>query len=203
MKATATYKESHKDSWIQSFSGKAFNIFVPRITDVDIIDIAHALSHICRYGGHCRIFYCVAQHCVEGSRLLDDGTDEGRELAKQFLLHDSAEAYIGDMTRPMKRTPEMKMFRDVEENIERLIAKRFGLSYPYDPRVKQMDNALLGAEYQAVMRGKLVRKKAKEGTLRDWQFPEPPADVKIKPMTSYAAKRAYLRQFRKLFEEVA
>jgi len=204
LSALTSSKDDRGDNWIQCFRGGAFWPLDPRPEEIFVEDIAHALSHVCRYGGHCRVFYCVAQHCVEGSYLLDDGTKRGKRLARQFLFHDAAEAYIGDMTRPLKKHKKLLMFRKIEDRIEEAIAERFNLKFPYDPEIKKMDNALLGAEYAAVMTSKAKRGKAAMNKLLDgriWQFPEPPpVGLVIKPMTSRAAKRAYLKRYRELFE---
>jgi len=81
---------------IVTYTGKAFNIFKPDPKLICIEDIAHALSNICRYNGHTRNFYSVAEHCVRASYLT-----VGKPLIN--LLHDSAEAYVGDMVSPHKR----------------------------------------------------------------------------------------------------
>src|ERR1700724_2684254 len=91
--------------WQQTFTGRRFYPLSPRVEDVCIEDIAHALSNICRYGGHCREFYSVAQHCNMVSDWMPEFKLEG-------LLHDSPEAYIGDMVRPVKHSAEMKAFRE-------------------------------------------------------------------------------------------
>jgi 5'-deoxynucleotidase YfbR-like HD superfamily hydrolase len=82
--------------WIQTRSGKKFYPLAPRPGSVDINDIAHALANLCRFTGHCD-FYSVAQHSVHVAKLV---SPPARLLA---LLHDAAEAYMGDIARPWKR----------------------------------------------------------------------------------------------------
>ena len=108
--------------WLQTFTGKKIDLINPTREMVDIEDIAHALSMICRYNGHCRDFYSVAEHSVMveamGSQILlwrESERNSGRlsvpprptsEIVQQslaLLLHDAAEAYIGDITTPLKR----------------------------------------------------------------------------------------------------
>lgn len=84
--------------WFQTISGRKFYPFDPRREDVDLDDIIHALSMLCRFGGHSRCFYSVAQHSVLVSRLCPPS------LALIGLFHDAHEAYIGDLIRPIKRT---------------------------------------------------------------------------------------------------
>ena len=75
------------EPWIQTYSGKKFWLDPPMWDQIDIIDIAHALSMTCRYGGHSKFFYSVAQHCCLMSRLVP------KRLALAALLHDAVEAY--------------------------------------------------------------------------------------------------------------
>lgn len=89
---------SQDNSWIQTFSGRQFFPLEPRVEDVCIEDIAHGLSNLCRYAGHCECFYSVAQHCLLVSRVVP------REHALRGLLHDASEAYLIDVPRPIKHS---------------------------------------------------------------------------------------------------
>lgn len=86
-----------KGDWIQTYSGRRFWPLDPRPGEVDILDISHALANTCRFTGHCKQFYSVAQHSVLASRIVNP------EAALAALLHDAAEAYMGDIARPWKR----------------------------------------------------------------------------------------------------
>jgi len=99
--------------WMETFTGKRFYPLDPRCEDISIFDIAHALSNICRFGGHCKHYYSVAQHCIVGSDWIFKDRQSDR-LAMLFLIHDAAEAYIGDMVRPLKTLKDLKLFRDIE-----------------------------------------------------------------------------------------
>lgn len=121
-------------------SGVLFDVFNPKAEDINIEDIAHALSKICRYGGHCPKFYSVAQHSVLCSYM--EGTPKEQ---MEFLLHDASEAYLMDLPRPIKRNiPE---YRTIEDNLLKLIFDRFNLSFPLSERVHEVDDSLLAYEY--------------------------------------------------------
>src|SRR4051812_31750950 len=84
------------EPYIQTYSGTEFWPLSPKAADVKLIDIAHALSNKCRFAGHCREFYSVAQHSVLVSRQLPD------EFKLWGLLHDAGEAYFADIPNPIK-----------------------------------------------------------------------------------------------------
>lgn len=131
--------------WIQTYSGGRFHPLAPRVGDVKLKDIARALSCICRFGGHCNAFYSVAQHSVLVSRLVPG------HLALLGLLHDAAEAYLGDIPRPFKRLPMFDAYRAAEAAAESAIAERFGLRYPFPPEVKAADDRALAIEARDLM----------------------------------------------------
>ncbi|VTU01022.1 Uncharacterized protein OS=Fibrella aestuarina BUZ 2 GN=yfdR PE=4 SV=1 [Gemmataceae bacterium] len=94
---STTPSTDRKGDWIQTYSGRRFWPLDPRPGEVDILDISHALANTCRFTGHCKQFYSVAQHSVLASRVVKP------EAALAALLHDAAEAYMGDIARPWKR----------------------------------------------------------------------------------------------------
>jgi hypothetical protein len=132
------------ENYFTTISGRRFWPLDPREGDVDIEDIAHALALQCRFNGHVCDFYSVAQHSVIVSHHVAPSS------ALHGLLHDAAEAYIGDMTRVLKHDPSMKLFKDCDNLLTALIYKRFGLS-PIEPvDVKQADVTLLQDEVRCV-----------------------------------------------------
>lgn len=134
----------HDRAWIQCYTGRPFWPLDPDPNDVDIIDIAWSLSMQCRYAGHTNRFYSVAEHCVHISNAVP------QEHALWGLLHDSAEAYLTDLPRPLKRNlPDYLVF---EAELERCIAVTFNLSLPIPAIVKEFDTRLLGNERQALMK---------------------------------------------------
>ena len=105
--------------WIQTYTGRKFYPTHPRAADVHILDIAHHLSLRCRFSGGCREFYSVAQHSVLVSQMVPE------QDALWGLLHDAAEAYTGDLIRPLKHRPELRPFLEVEASIETVIAEAY------------------------------------------------------------------------------
>jgi hypothetical protein len=133
--------ENRVGNWSQTFTGRAFWPLDPRPEDVDIHDIAHALSNVCRFGGHCKRFYSVAQHSVHVHDLV---IETRPDLGFQALFHDAAEAYIGDMIRPLKE--DMHDFRKAEKKIIQAILSKFGMSDVGHDVIRDADNSLLLAE---------------------------------------------------------
>lgn len=131
-------------SWIQTHSGRRFDLLEPRADQVDIVDIAHALANLCRFNGHVTRFYSVAQHSVFVSNLV------GPEYAFCGLMHDATEAYVGDMTRPLKQV--MPWFKEVEDRIWLAVADRFGLPRELPPAVKHADNVALVTERRDLLK---------------------------------------------------
>ena len=135
-----------KGDWIQTYLGIQFYPLDPLISEIRLLDIGHALSNICRFTGHVTRFYSVAQHSVLVSQNVPP------EDAAWALLHDAAEAYISDMSRPLKRHSELgKQFQVVERTLMRAICDRFGLSYNEPLSVKRADEVLLMTEKRDLM----------------------------------------------------
>jgi uncharacterized protein len=132
-----------KSDWIQTYTGKKFFPLDPNIEDICIEDIAHSLSMQCRFNGHSKEFYSVAQHCVVMARLW---FPEEPELKLYALLHDASEAYLSDIPRPLKHLPQFNFYRDAETTLQALIYIKYGL-IPVEPeRIKRADNEILGEE---------------------------------------------------------
>ena len=124
---------------IRTFSGQYVNVFDPDPDTILIEDIAHALSHQCRFGGHLPMYYSVAQHSVLCA------VSAPSEHALAALLHDASEAYMLDIPSPIKnRLPE---YKKLEDNLMQVIAKKFGFQYPLHEEVKKADKMLLEWEW--------------------------------------------------------
>lgn len=139
------------DTWIETYTGKQFFPLEPRTGDVDIVDIAHSLSMQCRFNGHTKVFYSVAEHClVMAEELKAKGF--GRRLQLYGLLHDASEAYLSDVPRPVKR--DLPGYRAAEAEVQRVILKAFGIPEPSvveKSLVKVMDELLLACEGRELM----------------------------------------------------
>lgn len=132
---------------IYTFSGVSFSPLNPRFEDICAADIAHALSYMCRANGHFRSFYSVAQHCLSCE---EEARARGlsREIRLACLIHDASEAFISDITRPVKR--QLSEYREIEERLQSVIYRRFGI----DPEnaavmaaVSEIDDAMLYHEF--------------------------------------------------------
>ena len=134
---------NRRGDWIQTFSGKVYWPIDPHEDDVEIIDIAHALSMVCRYSGHCSQFYSVAEHSWHVSYLVP------REYALQGLLHDAAEAYLADVARPVK--PYLVNYREIESANWRVIARKFGVPEEMHREVHEADTAMLFCEAKQLL----------------------------------------------------
>lgn len=113
-------------SWMQTYKGHRFYVRHPHLTKYDIEDIAHALSNICRFGGHCRRFYSVAQHSVLVADIVR--ATPGTTLIDELwaLMHDATEAYMIDVPTPIK--DELPEYRQMEDAV--LEAIQLGMDLP-------------------------------------------------------------------------
>lgn len=172
-------------SWIQTSSGQQFHLLVPEPQTILIEDIAHALAHLCRFNGHCREFYSVAQHSVLVSRHLP------LHHRLEGLLHDAAEAYLGDLVHPLKMLPGLEGYRVLEDRLLQIIAERFDLKWPMSEAVKQADLALLQAEARDLMADPPA------GFFMGQQLPAPFPDP-IDPWPPRIARAVFLSDFHAL-----
>ena len=121
--------------WMQTATGRQFWPLDPRPSEICIEDIAHSLSMMCRYGGHCLRFYSVAEHSVLMSRAVS------RENALWALLHDASEAYVVDVPRPLKAN--LPNYKNLESHVMGAVCIRFGISHVMPAEVKSADNQIL------------------------------------------------------------
>lgn len=138
-------------SYIRTYTGGVFWPLDPHIDDVKIEDVAHALSLQCRWTGHVKQHFSVAQHCCLVSDLLP------QRLKLTGLLHDASEAYLSDLARPVKHAPGLgEIYLQVEAKLEKVLAEKFSLIYPYPKEIKEADNKMLLAEKRDLMEGEWV-----------------------------------------------
>lgn len=131
--------------WIQTYSGKKFDFLNPTEASFDLQDIAHSLSCLCRFNGHTQRFYSVAEHCVVMSGLVSP------EAAQGALMHDAAEAYIGDISTPLKN--QAPKLCDLETDILTAICARFNINYATTRgEIKHADLRMLETERLQLMK---------------------------------------------------
>lgn len=129
---------------IRTYSGHYIDPFSPDPNKINIIDIAHQLSNQNRWSGATEHPYSVASHSVWMMKKFDDPIDK---LAA--LLHDSSEAYIGDMPKPIKdRLPD---YRNLEDVISKCIAKKYSCVYPWELKIHLADRDSLYSEWDNIV----------------------------------------------------
>lgn len=138
-------------SCIHTYSGKIFNPLDPNDKDIDIVDISHALSLMTRANGHYRYFYSVGQHSINCYK-----EAVARKYSKRVqlacLLHDGSEAYISDITRPVKAS--LHEYKVIEKRLQDAIYKKYLLEALSDDElslVKLIDNIVLHFEFKELM----------------------------------------------------
>jgi len=174
------------NGWIQTYTGLKFDVADPKIDAVSLVDIAHALSNICRFTGHCKEFYSVAQHSIIVSEQFPTDSIE----AMWGLMHDGAEAYLQDVARPVKQY--LQTYVEMEERVLAVIAERFELELPIPEEVLAVDDQVLMAEAEQLMRGDIT----------EWYTVATPADVKIELLTSVEAEKQFLFRFYEIVEAI-
>jgi hypothetical protein len=179
-----------KGNWMQTVSGRQFWPLDPRPEDIDIEDIAHALSMQPRYGGHCRHFYCVAEHSDLVSREAELRFGDKR-ISRAALLHDASEAYLVDIPRPIKA--HLSNYKELEARLCEVIATKFGVAYPWPAEVHEIDERILLDERNFL----LGQSPAPLGD--GWPDHLEPLGAVIRGLTPYQAKAAFMERFRELF----
>jgi len=184
--------------WSQVYTGRRFYPFDPRPEDIFIEDFAHALSLECRYNGHCRVHYSVAEHSVRVARWVEKwsgrNVQQHRQLILSALLHDASEAYLKDLPTMIKEHPEMEFYRKAEHRVMLAVWERFGLSDfiaeqgGKDPiLVKKSDLVLLATECRDIMGGEQAG---------DWHLSEQPLDEVVVPWSNRKAEREFLKMLK-------
>ncbi|MFZ5514673.1 MAG: hypothetical protein ACOZAH_09055 [Pseudomonadota bacterium] len=166
-------------SWIMTYTGRHFDLLDPRPEHVDILDIAHALANTCRFAGHCLEFYSVAQHSVLSTLLVP------RKHALAALMHDAAEAYVGDITRPLK--PHLSNYAEIEQGVWAVIAEAFDLPLILPESVKHADRVMLATERRDLLPHDTTPWPCLDGVQ--------PTEAVIRPMSPVIARKAFLVTF--------
>lgn len=163
--------------WTQTFTGRKIHPLNPDPSEIYIEDIAHALSMICRFNGHCTRFYSVAEHSVRVARLVPPMD------RLSALLHDASEAYLCDVARPIK--PHLAGYAALESRMERAIATRFNAPYPWSAAIHKADAVMLATEANLIMRE----------PPEPWGLQEQPIDAYAMGWSPDAADRAFMSAF--------
>lgn len=172
------------ESSISTIGGKEFKFFSPETHEFDIEEIAHSLSNLCRFTGHVKEFYSVAQHSVLTSYFVPDN------MRMCALLHDAGEAFLGDVSSPLKAN--LEDYKKIEEAVEKAIAKHFGIQYPHPAEVKHADYRLLVTEKRDLLPREI---KPKEWAgFKDIK----PIDYVIRPMEPKLAKTYFMNRYKEL-----
>ncbi|WP_346856550.1 hypothetical protein [uncultured Draconibacterium sp.] len=144
---------------IRTYTGLYLNVLNPDPELICIEDIAHALSSLCRFGGHTGVFYSVAEHSVRCKLMAQEQfkygcTESHQQKADEMmaaLMHDASEAYLVDVPRPVKEL--LPRYYEIENNLMQVIAKKFGFTLPLSERVTNIDNIMLQREWDNLMLG--------------------------------------------------
>lgn len=179
-------KATNMNPWVQTHSGKKFHFLEPHHDEIDIEDIAHALSHQCRFNGHVERFYSVAEHCYH--MCLCFSKKEG--LAA--LLHDASEAYISDIPAPLKRF--LPDYQKIENSIQNAIYSKWNVlvGKELNDRIESMDKAILLTEKMHVLN------KALDWGIEDKVRPIP---IRIDFLSQAEVKREFLNLFYSLLRK--
>lgn len=178
--------KTYTDDWIETYSGGKFYIHNLEESDINIEDIAHSLSNLCRFNGHTKEFYSVAQHSVIVSYMCN------LEEALEGLLHDATEAYLGDLSKPFKETTEYgKHYKVIEDRLALHIEKVFGINSCSQHSIKIADVKALLMEKRDLM-GDVPWEWSV-----DWDIP---SDIII-PLPPKESKELFLNRYKELKNE--
>lgn len=167
------------EDYITLFTGNKFNPFNPKPEDICVEDIAHSLSQCCRFVGACSPFYCVADHSVRVSRLVN------QRDALSALLHDAGEVVTSDVPTPVKK--RLKDLIILENQITEVIFHKYNLLYPYNNGIKRADRVLLVTEMRDLVKDGIPDKPSLKEFI--------PLEEKIVPLSMEGAERAFLNRF--------
>lgn len=187
---------------IAVFDGQLVDPFT--VTHLDgvfrVETIAHALSMLCRYGGHVSSFYSVAEHCLLVERIIDMRTQEYHNasslrlaLRREALVHDAAEAYLIDLPAPFKRLHDMAHYRAADARLSSEFRLWFGLHAVESAMVKDIDVEIRGTEARQLFR--VIHP--------EWEANLAPVipGIQCGTMSPIEAKVAWLAKFRELWPD--
>ncbi len=154
---------------IETFSGGYVNTEYPTPESIVLEDVAHALSQVCRFGGHTQKFYSVAEHAVLVSRRMEE-LGFSREECLAGMHHDDSEAYLGDIPRPLK-VHLGERYRALSDRMDRAIIAGLALPFPFEALhtsdIKDADNWALFVEARSLLRSRGMNW---ESSFEDWDI---------------------------------
>jgi 5'-deoxynucleotidase YfbR-like HD superfamily hydrolase len=175
--------------FIETYTGHTFAPLDPVWGDIEIRDIAHALANQCRFSGHTRFRYSVAEHSLRVSELLQAWGCAGT-VQLWGLLHDASEAYLIDLPSPLKIDPAIGVaYQAAEAKLMRAICRRYSLDTNEPQPVKSADMVLLATEARDLMHGDRPYWK---------KINAAPLDERIRPWAPDVAEHEFLRRYREL-----
>lgn len=165
--------------YVATYTGRQFYPLDPQQDQVDIEDIAHGLAYQCRFNGQTRHFYSVAQHSLIVAGLVP------KRFRLAALLHDAAEAYMGDMVKPLKQL--FPMFSAIEAKVMAAIGARYGITDFEDRAIKRADLVALAMEKRDLMPYSTEAWSSLKGIV--------PSPTRITPLPPQEAKALFLEAF--------
>jgi len=166
--------------YIGTFTNKKFHFLNPSVEEVCIDDIAQALSMNCRYSGHVKEFYSVAEHSVLIADLVYKLTGD-QQQAFDALLHDASEAYLTGVPRPIK--PHLTGYMTIEAKAEEVIQQAFGCR-PMNDLIKEIDTHICGTEAKQLFR-----------VVPSWCDDFEPVDIEVRCWSPERARAEFLDRF--------
>ncbi|MEJ5079819.1 hypothetical protein [Ochrobactrum sp. MYb379] len=170
---------ARKGDWLQTFTGRQFWPMDPRADEIFIEDIAHSLSMQCRFAGHCKRFYSVAEHSILLSRQMPE------KFKLWALLHDASEAYLVDVPRTVK--PFLPGYKQAENAVMAAICERFGLVNEMPTELKAADRAIIGDERSNMA-----------PCVAEWYSTGPGIGARLQYWSPEKAESTFLHEFSKL-----
>lgn len=141
-------KTNREGSFFRTQSNRTIDFLDIAICDIRLEDIAAGLSKICRFTGQSTQFYSVAEHCILGSKVLEER--EGHEAARTFFVHDAPETYLGDVSSPLKAL--LPGYQLIEERFEEVVEDAFKLTIKiHDAVIKKYDYLMYLRERDLLM----------------------------------------------------
>jgi hypothetical protein len=175
--------QQRKGDWIQTYVGVQFWPLDARVEDVNIRDIAHSLANQCRFAGHTKFHYSVAQHSVYVSYLCNP------QNALWGLLHDATEAYLVDLPRPIKKLSTFSAYVEAEASLSIVVCDAFDLPREEPADVHEADMRICATEARDLI----------DNPCMSWLQAMPsPYELKIVSMTPQEAERIFLLRYKEL-----